>query len=132
MKKELSILSVILTILISLTSCNNSEIFAIQNCYGEMIDVDITFELNSNSYSILPEIKDSLKGNTLNIKLEYPNKINIIETKFSELEKGLPIKYIKITRSGKHKEFKKGQNIEYDMDLDIIGEISCCPYILCI
>lgn len=126
------IISFTLTQLVTFTRCNNLDTLAIQNCYGEKIDVQIEFELDSKDYTILPKIKEKLNGNTLNLQMDYPSKIDIIETKYSTLKKGMPLKYLKITRLGKDKVINENQNIENVMDLDIIGEIACCPYILCI
>ena len=132
MDLNIVLISFTLTLLVTFTSCNDLDTLAIQNCYGEKIDVQIEFELDSKDYTILPKIKKKLSGNTLSIQMDYPSKIDIIETKYSTLKKGLPLKYLKITRLGKDKVINENQNIENDMDLDIIGEIACCPYILCI
>lgn len=132
MDLNMVIISFTLTLLATFTRCNNLDTLAIQNCYGEKIDVQIEFELDSKDYTILPKIKEKLNGNTLNLQMDYPSKIDIIETKYSTLKKGMPLKYLKITRLGKDKVINENQNIENNMDLDIIGEIACCPYILCI
>jgi FlaG/FlaF family flagellin (archaellin) len=132
MDLNMVIISFTLTLLVTFTSCNNLDTLAIQNCYGQKIDVQIEFELDSKDYTILPKIKEKLNGNTLNLQMDYPSKIDIIETKYSTLKKGMPLKYLKITRLGKDEVINENQNIENYMDLDIIGEIACCPYILCI
>jgi hypothetical protein len=51
---------------------------------------------------------------------------------FGEIAKGSPIKKITIKRGDKRKVINYGDEIIGLMDTDMIGEIACCPFILCL
>jgi hypothetical protein len=110
--------------------CEREGDLAVKNCFGESAEIIIEFE--EDKTKILPAIKKRMKGNQLSLTLKYPEEKNIIRTAFGEIAKGSPIKKITIKRGDKRKVINYGDEIIGLMDTDMIGEIACCPFILCL
>lgn len=110
--------------------CEKERDLAVKNCFGKSAEIVIEFEQGKTK--ILPAIKKQMKGNQLSLTLKYPEEKNIIRTSFGEIEKGSPIKKITIKRGEKRKVINYGDEIIGLMDTDVIGEIACCPFILCL
>lgn len=120
----------LLFVLVLTIGCDREGIFSVQNCSNETAEIIIAFE--ENQTEILPEVKKQMTGNQISFILKYPEKKNIIRTTLGEIEKGLPIKKIIIIRDENRKVINDGDEILRLMDTDVIGEISCCPFTICL
>ena len=112
------------------TGCIEKDVFAIMNCYGDTIQIEIEFEKNQTDIS--PKIVGLIKDNKLRIKLDYPEKLEILESNKIDINKGFPIKTMKVIKNKESKIYDRGDEIIHSMDLDIIGLVACCPYKMCI
>lgn len=107
------------------TGCIEKDVFAIMNCYGGTIQIEIEFEKDQTNIS--PKIIDLVRDNKLSIKLDYPEKLEILESNKIDINKGFPIKKMKVTRNKESKIYENGKDIIHSMDLDVIGLVARCP-----
>lgn len=119
----------LILILVVLTGCGRKGNFAIQNCMGEKAKIIV--ELRRESVEIVPELTNKLIGRRITFELEHNDKKEIFRTNFQELERGLPIDKLIIKRSNDSTIFYYGAEILPYLDTDVIGEIACCPFVIC-
>ena len=89
-------------------------------------------ELGSKSNQISPELKDKLNGNRISFKLSQNESQTVFQTTRKEIKAGLPIEKLIILRNNESKIFNKGNEIMSHIDTDVLGEVACCPYRICI
>lgn len=128
--KQAGNLHLILLLIMGLSSCESDSLFSVQNCYEG--SAEIMIEFGEEQTKIEPEVSELLKDNKINFKLEYPEKKNIFRTTFKKIKEGLPFKKMIIIRFRDTLIIHHGDNILPMMDTDVIGEIACCPYSICI
>ena len=120
----------LLFVLPLIIGCEREGDLAVKNCFGKSVEVIIEFEKDKTA--ILPAIKKQMKVNQISFTLKYLEEKHIIRTAFGEIEKGSPIKKITIKRGEKRKVINYEDEILELMDTDVIGEIACCPFVLCL
>lgn len=123
------LLSIMIT-LIPILGCEKEGDFVVQNCYGEAIEIAIEF--NEDQTELLSEIEQQAMNNQITFSLQYLETKAIIRTTESEIELGSPLKKVVVTRKNIEKIINYGDDIISLMDTDAVGEIKCCPFVLCI
>ena len=109
-----------------MTSCERDMMFSVRNCYGGSVEVTIQF--GKEQSKLTPEVIDSLDGNQINFKLDYPEIKEIFRTS-QELEEGLPFRKMLIIRNGDTTILNYGDQIIPRMDTDPFG---LATYTICI
>lgn len=109
-------------------SCLQKHELNFQNCYSGKVEVICQFD------GLDLDLVDSLKvyENEFRLLLDYAETKPIMNISHQQLSKGMPFKKLIVIRKGDTLIVNQFDEIESMMDLDLIGEVGCCPYTLCL